>query len=440
MEILSRHLRVICRQPSVSYHPKCSKIDLTHLLFADDLMIFTRGDVPSVQAVLDTLRKFAGWTGLHANTSKTEIYFGGIKEDIKCQILQTTGFSEGKFLFRYLGLPLNTARNRFDMYGALITKIQAAIQRPLSSKLLSYAGKVQLLNSIVFGIENFWCAGCLLPRSVIKLINRIEEGGFGIKELLSWNKTLLSKWIWLLDLTLVGIWSRWTKAYNLKSGTIWDTTTKDQFSESMKGILAVKNDMIKAAGSLHAAEALMQIWCVGGKYHIQSAYHWFRLKFDKLPILKAVYGKAVEPRHALIASLAVQKRLATVDTLQARGLIIVNRCILCGNANESHSHLFFKCPYSQALWQGMLQWMKILGRSNSYIAELKWCKGRRHKKHWKHAWYVCCLMGTIYGVWAERNRRLFSEHKTSVEHVLSSIKYTISVSLLYRFPTLNWVN
>ncbi|XP_074297053.1 uncharacterized protein LOC141627728 [Silene latifolia] len=429
-------------------------------------MIFTRGDVPSVQAVLDTLKKFAGWTGLHANTSKTEIYFGGIKEDIRCQILQTTGFSEGKFPFRYLGLPLNTAKNRVDMYGALITKIQAAIHH-WSSKLLSYAGKVQLLNSIVFGIENFWCAGCLLPRSVIKLINRMcknffwgiednrrkmvlkswtgicsprEEGGFGIKELLSWNKALLSKWIWLLDLPPVGIWSRWTKAYNLKSGTIWDTTTKDQFSESMKGILEVKNDMIKAAGSPHAAQALLQSWCVGGKNHIQSAYHWFRPKFDKLLILKAVYGKAVEPRHALIASLVVQKRLATMDTLQARGLIIVNRCILCGNANESHTHLFFKCPYSQALWQGMLKWMKIPGRSNSYIAELKWWKGRRHKKHWKHARYVCCLIGAIYGVWAERNRRLFSEHERLVEQALFSLKYTISASLLYRFPTLNWEN
>ncbi|XP_074299392.1 uncharacterized protein LOC141630479 [Silene latifolia] len=175
----------------------------------------------------------------------------------------------------------------------------------------------------------------------------------------------------------------------------------------MKGILEVKNDMIKATGSPQAAQALLHSWCVGGKYHIQSAYHWFRPKFDKLPLLKAVYGKAVEPRHALIASLVVQKCLATVDTLQARGLIIVNRCILCGNANESHTHLFFKCPYSQALWQGMLKWMKIPGRSNSYIAELKWCKDRRHRKHWKHAWYVCCLIGVIYGVWAEQNRRLF---------------------------------
>ncbi|XP_074299393.1 uncharacterized protein LOC141630480 [Silene latifolia] len=193
MEILSRHLRVICRQPSVSYHPKCSKIGLTHLVFADDLMIFTRGDVPSVQVVLDTLKKFAGWTGLQANTSKTEIYFGGVKDDIRYQLLQTTGFSEGKFPFRYLGLPLNIARNRVDMYGVLITKIQAAIQH-------------WICKNFFWGIEDN--RRKLVLKSWTDICSPREEGGFGIKELLSWNRALLAKRIWLLDLPPVGIWSR----------------------------------------------------------------------------------------------------------------------------------------------------------------------------------------------------------------------------------------
>ncbi|XP_074265635.1 putative mitochondrial protein AtMg01250 [Silene latifolia] len=78
MEILSRSLRRVCDQPQVSYHPKCSKIKLTHLIFADDLMIFIRGDVPSISAVTDSLQKFALLSGLHANNEKTSIYFGGV--------------------------------------------------------------------------------------------------------------------------------------------------------------------------------------------------------------------------------------------------------------------------------------------------------------------------------------------------------------------------
>ncbi|XP_074277919.1 secreted RxLR effector protein 78-like [Silene latifolia] len=51
MEILSRTLRYIHKHPQVSYHPKCVPMRLNHLIFADDLMLFVRGDIPSVAAV-----------------------------------------------------------------------------------------------------------------------------------------------------------------------------------------------------------------------------------------------------------------------------------------------------------------------------------------------------------------------------------------------------
>ncbi|XP_074298711.1 uncharacterized protein LOC141629637 [Silene latifolia] len=463
MEVLSRYLRVICSKPSVSYHPKCSRIGLTHLIFADDLMIFTRGDVPSVQEVLTTLNEFAAWTGLHANTEKTEIYFGGVQLEIREEIKVLTGFTEGNFPFRYLGLPLNTTKNTIDKYGMLITKVHAAVQH-WSSTLLSYAGKVQLLSSVVFGLENFWCSSGLLPKSIIKLIDQMcknffwgiehshrklvpkswksicsprVEGGFGIKELLSWNKALVSKWVWKLTLPSTGIWCNWTTTYPLHNGTIWDISAKDYFSESLNSIIAVKNDLIHATGSQAAAQTLLHSWCANGKFHTHLAYDWFRPKFVVNTMFKLPFGQAVEPKKAIIASLALQKRLTTVDILQRRGIIIVNRCTLCKSAAESHSHLFFKCPYSQALWGGMLVWMKLSGRSHCYVAEFKWCAGRKTKKHWKHAWFVSCLVGTLYALWAERNSRIFRDKENTVEQALFSLKFAVSVYMLHKFPTLH---
>ncbi|XP_074301022.1 uncharacterized protein LOC141632369 [Silene latifolia] len=87
------HLRTLCTHPNVSHHPKCSRINLTHLIFADDLMIFTRGDAPSVQVIQKVLQQFVGFSGLHANIEKTNIYFGGVHSDIKATILAATGFS-----------------------------------------------------------------------------------------------------------------------------------------------------------------------------------------------------------------------------------------------------------------------------------------------------------------------------------------------------------
>ena len=99
MEVLYHYLRVITNTPLVSYHPKCSKINLTHLVFADDLMVFVSGDVPSVVKVLATLQDFAAVSGLHLNPEKTNIYFGGVASHVKEEIIAVTHFIEGKFPF-----------------------------------------------------------------------------------------------------------------------------------------------------------------------------------------------------------------------------------------------------------------------------------------------------------------------------------------------------
>ncbi|XP_074301051.1 uncharacterized protein LOC141632400 [Silene latifolia] len=290
IEILSRYLRCLKSQPLVSLHPKCSKVGLTHLIFVDDLMVFIRGDVPSVQAVSTALTNFSHWYGLHPNVDKTEIYFGGVHPSIKTQILHTSGFSEGYFPFRYLGLPLNIAHTFVDMYGILINKIQASIQH-WSSKFLSYAGRLQLLNTVVFGLENFWR---MVAKSWSSICSPLAEGGFCVKELLSWNKALISKWLWLIEQPPQGLWSAWHNAYNLSNCSVWDTTTQGRFSESFRSIINVKDDLLAATGSPSAARTLLQSWCFGDKFSVTAAYNWFRPRSPTVPWHKGLSHKALQ--------------------------------------------------------------------------------------------------------------------------------------------------
>ncbi|XP_074305953.1 uncharacterized protein LOC141641182 [Silene latifolia] len=232
MEMLSRFLRKLNSKPLVSLHPKCSKLHLTHLVFADDLMIFTRGDVPSVKGVVELLDKFTSWCGLRANITKTEIYFGGVSNTIKAQILQDTGFVEDSFPFRYLGIPLNSAKNSQEVYGTLLTKIQ----------------------------------NCLL--------HALQGGGVNVKELLSWNKALLAKWIWVLETDTTGSWASWNQTYAFPNSSIWHLSIKDRFSESMCSILKVKDEIVAKTRSIVA----VHIWCKGGKFQVTDAYNWFRSK------------------------------------------------------------------------------------------------------------------------------------------------------------------
>lgn len=76
MEYLSRCLMELNQNKYFQFHPRCRKVGLTHLCFADDLLLFTKGNSKSIQQVQKILDRFAAVSGLKANPSKSCIYFG----------------------------------------------------------------------------------------------------------------------------------------------------------------------------------------------------------------------------------------------------------------------------------------------------------------------------------------------------------------------------
>nr|XP_016491676.1 PREDICTED: uncharacterized protein LOC107811293 [Nicotiana tabacum] len=54
MEYLSRILKKMTEKQQFHYHPRCAKLEITHLCFADDLLIFSRGDISSVTEILNS--------------------------------------------------------------------------------------------------------------------------------------------------------------------------------------------------------------------------------------------------------------------------------------------------------------------------------------------------------------------------------------------------
>ena len=54
----------------------------------------------------------------------------------------------------------------------LVEKISARI-RGWATKFLTYAGHLQLIQSVLFSVSNYWCRNFLLPKGVLKKINQI---------------------------------------------------------------------------------------------------------------------------------------------------------------------------------------------------------------------------------------------------------------------------
>lgn len=77
------------------------------------------------------------------------------------------GFNEGSLPIRYLGVPLISSRLKKSDCKSLVDRIVTRA-RSWASKVLSYAGRLQLVNSILFAIQTYWSSMFILPKGVIK--------------------------------------------------------------------------------------------------------------------------------------------------------------------------------------------------------------------------------------------------------------------------------
>lgn len=78
MECLSRLLMSRYEAESIGYHPKTEELRISHLMFADDVMIFFDGSSNSLHGISECLDDFASWSGLHMNSNKTELFTAGV--------------------------------------------------------------------------------------------------------------------------------------------------------------------------------------------------------------------------------------------------------------------------------------------------------------------------------------------------------------------------
>ncbi|XP_021835585.1 uncharacterized protein [Spinacia oleracea] len=156
MEYLTRHLQQLQTQTAFNFHPKCKKLAITHLMFADDLLMFSRADIQSVRMLLSAFHQFSVASSLEANLDKSNIYLGGISSTENAAILSAIHIPEGSFPFRYLGVPLATKNLAYNQCKPLIEKVVARAKTWIARNL-TYAGRLQLVQTILLSMQSFWC-------------------------------------------------------------------------------------------------------------------------------------------------------------------------------------------------------------------------------------------------------------------------------------------
>ena len=169
MEVLHiGYLQLIEQDMQFTYHWKCELARVFQLGFADDLLLFCRADLDSVRVLKVGLDRFAEWSGLRLNIQKSHIIISRSANERKGQLLSLLGFQEGHLPMRYLGLPLISSRLTISDCQPLLSKIDARIAG-WEGMSLSYAGRVQIIKSVLSALSIYWASAFILPKVIRSL-------------------------------------------------------------------------------------------------------------------------------------------------------------------------------------------------------------------------------------------------------------------------------
>lgn len=82
------------------------------------------------------------------------------------QLKAETGLSEGVLPVRYLGVPLCTKKLSMLHCAPLLQAIKSKLHS-WTVKSLSFAGRFQLLSTVIAGITNFWSCAFIIPKACV---------------------------------------------------------------------------------------------------------------------------------------------------------------------------------------------------------------------------------------------------------------------------------
>ncbi|GJU43577.1 hypothetical protein Tco_1200843 [Tanacetum coccineum] len=430
--ILKRRVR---NSDSFRYHKHCKDLKIINVCFADDLFIFSRGDVDSTHVIMESLKEFKRVSGIMP-------------------------FLEGELPVKYLGVPLISSRLLNKDCKVLVEKAKNHMG-DWKNKSLSFAGRLQLCKFL-------WCNGeykrgrakvawddFCLPK---------HEGGLGILSLELFNIALMTTHIWNIVSNKVSLWVRWIYAYKLNGRTIWDVPEKADMSWGWRKLLQIQ-EVVRPffwvqLGNGKNTSLWFDIWCSSCPlnsfltvrdityegFHINSlvadmvgngGWMWPHAWLLKAPILGTLPVPNLDNNSIDIVKwrdfngnmndFSVKRAWEDVGVDVDLNMI---RCPLCESQKDSHAHLFFECPFSAQVWSSVRQLagmdliQPVLSDIMLFLQPMENCRtvisiiGR------------LILVASSYFIWLERNNRIFKKVKKHPEEIKNMIMVTVRLKLL----------
>ncbi|XP_026434077.1 uncharacterized protein LOC113331590 [Papaver somniferum] len=247
MEILSASLKNQVITGNFGLHPRCRLTQLTHLCFADDVLVFFKENVAAASSLKTALLGLSKISGLEMNKQKTALYSSYVDLSILSQIFQCLDCSTGELPFLYLGVPLLSTRLSHQDCFPLVSRVLKRV-KSWKSKRLSYAGRLLLIKVVLSSMIYFWLSCFILPMRTVKELNSIfkrflwagaemgkkyhpirwdvvcrpfSEGGLGVRSIKITNEAANLRHLWDLVSRNHTIWTDWIHKNLIKNRDFW---------------------------------------------------------------------------------------------------------------------------------------------------------------------------------------------------------------------------
>ncbi|XP_026442503.1 uncharacterized protein LOC113342053 [Papaver somniferum] len=340
--VLSRNITKLFRDKKMTPMVIRNGICPTHIFFADDIMIFCKGNLKSVNNLIDLLGNYQDALGQTVCRQKSKIYYGGGSLSRRTYLADFLGMSVATFPDHYLGVKIMPGTVRYHHICNMIKKIKAQLAG-WKGRLLSFHDRIVLVKSVIasYSIHNMtvykW------PRKFIlqcerEIRNFIWSGDSNISRVVvvAFDKTfsMIIHWIKQLWLVIFGMASNW-----------------DFLVVHMKRLVAAGVDIAHLPIPNGGEDSRIWMSYFKGEFNVSSSKDLIRQRYPTLEGASLIWRKEIHPVLAAQNWKVLRRACATYDLLQERFKIqLANKCCLCGNDEETLDHVLFECSFAARAW------------------------------------------------------------------------------------------
>lgn len=146
---------------------------LSHLFFADDVLLFIKDKESQVKLLKEVLDNFCKASGLKVNEAKSKILaYSGITNQKKASIANIAGFQFTVDIGRYLGFPIFQKRVTKEDFNFIFDRINSRLA-DWKCKLLNKAGRLTLAQSVISAMPSYCMSQVWVPQGVCDKLDSV---------------------------------------------------------------------------------------------------------------------------------------------------------------------------------------------------------------------------------------------------------------------------